>query len=149
MPIFRWGQQWDDAFRDLESEVDRLLQGVNLTFQGLRLTRRYPLLNLYELPDQFILTAELPGAKADDLEITVASGILTLKGRRDDSTNVSAEAFRRNERFRGEWQRSISLPERVEEDGMRADFNHGVLKITLPRAPLETPRQIPIVEESE
>lgn len=148
MPVFRWGQAWD-PFRDLEREVDRILHGVNLAFQGLRLGRQYPLVNLYELPDEYLLTAELPGTRSEDLELTVAGGILTMKGKRQPPPDVPDEKFRRHERFRGAWQRLLSLPERVHEDQLSAEFRDGILRIHLPKAEQSQPRQIPIVEGTE
>ena len=145
MAVFRWGQSWD-AFQDLEREVDRLLQSVNLTFQGLRFGRQYPPVNLYELPNEYLLTAELPGTRGEDLDLTVAGGVLSLKGTRTDLEHVPADRFRRQERPRGEWQRSLKIPERIQEEAMSAEFNNGILKIHLPKAePLQS-RQIPIVE---
>jgi HSP20 family protein len=148
MALFRFGHQWD-PLGDLEREVDRLLRSVNLTFQGFRLGRQYPAINLYELENEFLLTAELPGTRLEDLELTVAGGILTLKGRRDDSPDVPEHRFRRSERFRGEWQRSLSLPERVREDELRATFVDGVLKVRLPKGAQTPPRQIMVTEERD
>ena len=145
MPVFRWGQDWN-AFRDLEREVDRLFRSVNLTFHGFRLGRQFPAVNVYELQGEFLLTAEIPGTKADDLELTIAGGILTLRGRRYDPEDVPEERFRRNERFRGTWQRQISIPERVKEDELRAEFTNGVLRLHLPKAEEIKARQIPVVE---
>ena len=147
MPVFRWGT-FNDTFRDLEQEVDRLLEGVNLTFQGVRLSRRYPLLNLYELEDCYVLTAEIPGAKADDIEITVAGGILSLKGVRDIPDEAPEDSYRRCERFRGQWQRSVSLPQRVDEEKLQADFSNGVLKITLHKSEDVEARHIRVVEDA-
>ena len=148
MPVFRWGHSWD-AFHDLEREVDRLLQGVNLTFHGVRLGRQYPLVNLYEVEDEFVLTAELPGTRVEDLELTVADGVLTLKGKRGDAEQIPDEHFRRHERFRGSWQRVIPLPDRVREEALIADFTNGILKVHLPKADQLRPRQIPVVEGPE
>lgn len=148
MPVFRWGQSWH-TFRELEREVDRLLNSVNLTFHGIRLGRQYPAVNLYELPDEFLLTAELPGTRAEDLELTIAGGILTIRGKRSDIEGVPDDRFRRHERFRGSWQRALSLPDRVQDEKLRAEFNHGILKIHLPKAEAATPRQIPVVEGNE
>src|SRR5687767_12438541 len=64
MPLFRFGQNWD-PFGDLEREVDRLLRSVNLTFQGFRVGRQYPAVNLYELEGEYVLTAELPGTRIE------------------------------------------------------------------------------------
>ena len=148
MPVFRWGQNWD-VFRDLEREVDRLLRSVNMTFQGIRLGRQYPTVNLYQLEAEFLLTAELPGMRAEDLDLTIAGGILTLKGTRTDPDGIPDERFRRHERFRGSWQRSFSIPERVQEKSLTAEFNHGILKIHLPKAEEIQPRQIPVINGSD
>lgn len=145
MPVFRWGQPWD-AFRDLEREFDRLLGSVNLSIQGVRMGRPYPAINLYKLENEYLLTAELPGTRGEDLEITIAGGILTIKGRRSDPEGIPDESFRRRERFTGAWQRSVSLPDRVREEELSAEFANGFLKIHLPKADEAKARQIPIVE---
>jgi HSP20 family protein len=145
MAVFRWGHAWD-PFHDLEREVDRLLAGVSLSFQGLRFGRQYPAVNVYDLNAELLITAEIPGVKADDLELTVANGVLTLRGKRSGPEGVPDERYRRQERPRGVWQRSLSLPERIHEEQMTAEFTNGVLKIHLPKAPSVQPRQIPISE---
>ena len=147
MAIFRWGHAWD-AFHDLEQEVDRLLAGVSLSFQGVRFGRHYPAVNVYDLETELLITAEIPGVKSDDLELTVADGVLTLRGKRAGTEGVPDERYRRQERPRGAWQRSLSLPERIQEDQLSAEFNNGVLKIHLPKAPNSQPRQIRITEGS-
>lgn len=148
MPVFRWGQTWN-PFRDLERDVEGLLHSVNLTFQGIRLGRQFPAVNLYELEDEYILTAELPGTRKEDLDLTIAGGVLTIKGKRTDPEGIPEERFRRRERFRGSWQRSLTIPDRVREHELTAEFTHGVLKIRLPKAEEAKPRQIPVVEGSE
>jgi len=148
MPLFHFGQNWA-PFGDLEREVDRLLRSVNLTFHGIRLGRQYPAVNLFELENEYVLTAELPGTRLEDLELTIAGGILTLKGRRDDSLEIPEHRFRRSERFHGEWQRSLSLPERVREEDLAATFTDGVLKVRLPKGAQTPPRQIAVTEGSD
>lgn len=145
MPVFRWGQSWD-PFQDLEREMDRLLQGVSLTLHGVRFSRRFPQVNLLELADCYLVTAEIPGVDLSELEVTTASGILTLRGVRKPPEEAREDAFRRQERFQGPWQRSIQLPERVDEERMKADYSAGVLRITLPKAPSAAPRQIHVSE---
>jgi HSP20 family protein len=143
MAVFRWGHSWE-AFGDLEREVDRILRSVNLTFQGLRLGRQYPPVNLYELEDEYLLTAELPAMHADDLELTIVGGVLSMKGNRSDLDDVPESSFRRRERPQGSWQRSITLPERVREEALSAEFANGVLRIHLPKAEELQPRRIPV-----
>lgn len=145
MPMFRWGQSWD-PFRDLEREVDRLLQGVNMTLHGVRFGRRFPQINLMEKDDCYVLVAEIPGVDLNQLEVTTASGYLTIKGNRLPPEEAREDAFRRQERFHGPWQRTIQLPDRVNEEGMKADYTAGILKVTLPKSPSTAPRQIRVNE---
>ena len=148
MPVFRFRQDWN-IFQDLEREVDRLLNSMSITVQGVRLGRTFPAINCYEYPDHYLLTAELPGMKSGDLDLSIADGRLLLKGERDTIADSATQGFRRMERFRGKWQRSIPLPDRVIEEELSADLNHGVLKITLPKAPENAPRQIAVQEGGE
>ena len=148
MAVFRWGHSWN-AFQDLEREVDRLLQSVNLTFQGLRFGRQYPAVNLYELTDEYLLTSELPGIRAEDIELTIAGGVLNMKGKRSDLEQIPDENFRRQERPRGHWQRSLTIPDKIDDEKLTAEFNNGVLKIHLPKVEELETRQIPVVEGND
>ena len=145
MPAFRWGHHWD-ALHDFEREVERLLRSVNLTFGGVRVARQYPPVNLYESDTEYLLTSELPGMRADHLELTIAGGVLTLKGRRNTENGASEDRYRRQERPHGSWQRSLTLPDRVDQNGLSAEFSNGVLKVHLPKAVEVEPRHIPVTE---
>lgn len=143
MAVFRWRQTWG-TLRDLEREFDRLLESVKMPFPGLRLERQYPPVNVYELEEEFLLVAELAGIHADNLDLTVAGGILTLKGDRRGPEGIAEDRFRRHERLRGTWQRQLTLPDRVDEERLSAEFVNGILKIHLPKLPMVKPRQIPV-----
>lgn len=143
MAVFRWGHAFD-AFRDLEREVDRLMR--SLTLEGFRIGRPFPAVNIYELESEILLTAELPGVAADDLELSVANGVLTIAVSRGDAKSVAEERYRRSERPIGHWERTFSLPSKVLDEEMYAELNHGVLKLHLPKAPAEEPRKIPVTE---
>jgi HSP20 family protein len=146
MAVFRLGQNWNHSFRDLEREVDQLLKGVQMTFQGLRYGREYPPVNVFELEGEFLLTAELPGVRVEDLDLTITAGVLTIRGSRPEDEAPADSSFRRQERAFGSWQRSVTLPDRVLEDELAAELTDGVLKIHLPKAPLEAARQILVSE---
>ena len=143
MPIFRWGQSWD-PFRDLEREVDRLLQ-MNLSLQA-RSNRRFPLINLLDQGDRFVLTAEIAGIELSDLEVTVANGVLSIKGVRNSPLEAREDSFRRQERFQGSWHRSLQLPERIDDEGMTAEYTAGVLRVSLPKTTDSVVRSIPVTE---
>lgn len=144
MPVFRWGQNWN-PLRDLEREVDRLLQGMNLSLQT-RSPRRFPLINLLDEGSRYVLTAEIPGMELSDLEVTAANGLLTLKGVRKAPLEAREDSFRRQERFQGSWVRTLQLPDRIDEDGMKAEYTLGILKITLPKVAGTAARSIPVIE---
>ncbi len=148
MPVFQWRHNWDH-FRDLEREVDRLLQSIKLPFPNLRLQRRFPAVNFFETESEYLLIAELPGIVAQDVELTVAGGMLTISGDRNFPAEVPEEAYRRRERPHGPWQRSLSLPERIDEEQVSAEFSNGVLTIHLPKLADAKPRQIPVTTNNE
>lgn len=143
MPIFSWRPGWD-SFRDLERHVDQLLESMRIPFPALRVQRQFPPCNLYDLGHELLLTSELPGVRAEDLDLSVANGVLTLRGERTPPAEVSEDHFRRRERIQGSWQRSIPLPVRVATDRVSAEFVDGVLRVHLPKADEVKPRQIPI-----
>jgi len=145
MPVFRWGEKWN-PLKDLEREVENLLQSVNLTFHGIRFGNQYPAMNLYERDNEFILTADIPGTRSDDLELTIVGNLLTIAGTRSDTEDIPENRFRRQERFRGSWQRTLSIPDRVQDDKLTAEFNNGVLKIHLPKCENVMPKSIPVVD---
>jgi HSP20 family protein len=143
MSVFRWRDSWE-PFRDLERQVDRLLESLPFPFPVLRLERQFPAVNLYELDDEYLLTAELPGTSSENLELTVGAGVLTLKGQRPAPSGVADEQFRRHERVWGSWERAITVPDRVQEEKVAAEFADGILKIHLPKVPEVKPRQIQV-----
>ncbi len=144
MPVFRWGNAWG-TLQEFEQEMDRLLQSMSFSVRGARSGRAYPAVNLYELDDQFLITAEIPGVSPDSLDLSIASGVLTIRGQLEADPSVPEEQYRRRERLHGPWERALALPERVDEEGLSAELKEGVLRIRLPKAKQSTPRQIPVV----
>lgn len=142
MPVFRWGHAFE-AFAGLEREFDRLLQTAA---HAARVGRQFPPINLYDCPTKFLLLAQLPGVEAGELDLSVADRRLTLCGRRLRPEGVSETQFRRRERLIGDWERTIMLPDRVDENAISADFQSGLLTLTLPKIPTGAVRQI-VVED--
>lgn len=145
MPIFRWGNPLH-AFPDLEREMDLWMRSMDLAIEGLRLGRPFPALNVFVTDSSFLITAELPGCDPDELEIHVGSGTLTLRGERSLQGTIPEEKFRRSERPSGPWERTVTLPERIDEQQIRAEFTNGLLKLHLPKLPTTAPRQIKIAD---
>ncbi|SFH88077.1 Hsp20/alpha crystallin family protein [Planctomicrobium piriforme] len=141
MAVFRWGNPLH-SLPDLEREMDRWMKSMDLAFEGLRLGRPFPALNVYATADAYLITAELPGCDVKDLEIHVADGKLTVSGVRSPQADVPADRFRRSERASGAWERIVALPERVDEHHIGAELTNGLLRVTLPKLPATAPRHI-------
>jgi HSP20 family protein len=103
-----------------------------------------PPIDVHETPDELVVTAALPGVKADDLEITITGQTLTLRGELKADETVERDQYLYRERRYGAFSRSLQLPTRVEGDKADADFADGILTLRIPKAEEVKPRQIRI-----
>ncbi|MGI9534664.1 MAG: Hsp20/alpha crystallin family protein [Thermodesulfobacteriota bacterium] len=94
-----------------------------------------PLLDMYEKKDEIVVRAELPGIDKDKINISVSEGVLTLKGEVNKEEEVKDEDYYYSERSFGSFARSISLPSKVKENKIDANYKDGILEITLPKSP--------------
>lgn len=135
-------RRWD-PFREFERELGRLFETLQ-TPTAWRPGRPYPALNLYETERAFVLTAEVPGMDAGSLDLSLSGETLTLRGERKRPEGIVEESYRRRERPFGTWSRSVTLPGAVEDEQVAAHYAHGILTVTLPKAPESRPRQIAV-----
>lgn len=142
MSGMNWQRRWD-PFRDLQREMGRLFESLE-PLHTWRMARQFPPINLYDHGERFILTAQLPGMTAEDLELSITGETLTMRGERKRSDGVSEENYRRQERPFGRWTRTISLPDAVDSTQVAATFAQGILTITIPKAESAKPRQITV-----
>ena len=103
-----------------------------------------PALDISERKDAYLVTVELPGVEADDLEITLEDGLLTIQGERHFAHDSSEQQFHRVERRYGAFRRSITLPAHVMADGIQASAEDGVLQILVPKMEEATPKRIQV-----
>lgn len=127
--------------RRLQREMDRL---ADRTGWGLETPSCYPAMNVWTNEDGVIVTAELPGFKPDEIDISVVSDTLTVSGNRDPEDVDEGVTYHRRERGCGRFTRAFQLPFLVEGDEVEAKFEKGVLHITLPRAEADKPKKIEI-----
>jgi HSP20 family protein len=104
----------------------------------------YPVVDMFENDDSFVINVELPGMGKDDIAVDVKDRVLTLKGERNYDNEVKAENYYRRERSYGKFQRAFSLPADVDADKIKADFKDGLLKIEVPKPVEQKPKQITI-----
>ncbi len=148
MSIMRWrpGRELA-AIRD---EMNRLFDDFFSGFpfperrRGLMEGEWAPTVDVAETDENIVVTAELPGVKQNDVEISVVNDVLTLKGEKKEEKEIKKENYHRIERSYGSFQRSISLPTGVQADKAKATYKDGVLTITIPKVEEAKPKSIKI-----
>jgi HSP20 family protein len=147
--------RWD-PFQDLRSAQDEMAQmnlmlahalGLHGQQQGsgrATTTAWAPALDISERKDAYLVTVELPGVEADDLQITLEDGLLTIQGERYFAHDSSEQQFHRVERRYGAFRRSITLPAHVMAEGIQATADNGVLQIVVPKREEATPKRIQV-----
>lgn len=131
-------------FATLQDRVNRLFGDIYLRDEDIsRRGNWVPAVDIYETEGHdIILKAELPDMTRDDIEVTVESNTLTLKGERKLPADVQEEHFRRVERSYGAFSRSFTLPNTVDASKVSAEYKHGVLTVKLPYREEAKPRTI-------
>src|SRR5215218_2153608 len=157
--MMRW-----DPFQDLRDAQEEMAQMAQVSQMSPRLahalglhgqpqgsgratataTAWAPALDISERTDAYLVTVELPGVEADDLEITLEDGLLTIQGERQFTSESSEEQFHRIERRYGAFRRSITLPAQVQAEQIEASFDNGVLKIVVPKMEEAKPKRIQV-----
>lgn len=103
-----------------------------------------PAVDVHEEKDRFVVTADLPGVKPDEIEVTAEKGVLTLRGERKSEKRESSEGYERLERVMGSFTRRFALPENVQADAIKAKFNHGVLEVSIPKQPVVAAKRVTV-----
>jgi len=137
-------------FRELE-EIDRRFgdifgQSLLPAWGRLPLEEKgwIPALDVFEKEDKFVVKAELPGMKEDDIDVSVVGDTLTIKGEKKTEAEVKEDDYYRCERSYGSFFRSVALPSHVDAKKIEASYEEGVLEITLPKVPEVKPKKVPV-----
>ena len=103
-----------------------------------------PAVDIKEEEDRFVLHADIPGVSADDIDVSMEKGILTVKGERRHESTESKEGYKRLERSHGVFIRRFSLPDSVDAEHIAASSKDGVLEVILPKQQPQQPRRIEV-----
>ena len=103
-----------------------------------------PAVDIREEDDRFLLMADIPGVKREDVEVTLEDGVLTIRGERRTETEETREGFHRKERVHGSFLRQFTLPDTVNPDSISATVTDGVLEIGIPKQAQPEPKKITI-----
>lgn len=136
---------------NVPSEFDRIRNEINRIFENdwfggesLLDRRLAPTLDIEDSDDEVLVTAELPGVDIKDVDVSVSGNILTLKGEKKDEHEEKRGGYFHRESWSGSFQRSITLPDAIDPDRVRAEMKNGVLRITLPKRDEVKPKQISV-----
>ena len=137
----RYSRDWDPwrDFRHLHRDMHRLFgQRSGWT------AREYPAVNLWRGDEDVVLTAEIPGVQADDLDISVQGDTVTLRGSRKVVALQEGETYHRQERGSGNFVRAVQLPFEADADKVDASLEKGILNLRLPQAEVDKPKKIEV-----
>ena len=130
-------------------DMDRMQREMNRLFDTyypvrLRTAPSFPAMNVWSSEEGLILTAEVPGIRPEDIDVSVVGETLNLTGARKPEELKEGTRYHRQERGYGKFSRTIQLPFPVDVNKVEATFKNGLLHISLPRAEADKPRKIAV-----
>jgi HSP20 family protein len=152
---YSYRNSWPSVLRNPWGELDALSSRLNQVFGGDMPSPAnggtwMPAVNVEESGDELVLTAEVPGMTAEDIDIELENNILTLRGEKSFESTEGEDDKRYHvwERSYGSFLRSFTLPRTVRAEEIKAEYNSGILTIRMPKAPEAKSRKIQIGAES-
>ena len=146
MRVIKW-----EPFRDVDDIFDRFFAESMRRWPRQDMVTQpprewAPAADVSETDAEYLIKAELPEVRKEDVSITVQDGVLTLSGERKQEKREDSEKVHRVERFYGSFARRFALPENADEQSIRAESRDGVIVIRIPKQPVvePQPRQIQI-----
>jgi len=132
--------RYRDHFAQMRAEMDRLFEnfigrGVFGTPAQSQATQLTPSIDVRENEKEIGIDAELPGMNENDVQVVVREGVLSLKGEKKSERDEKRDTYHLVERSYGSFERLFRLPEGVNEEQIKADFNSGVLHVVIPKRP--------------
>jgi len=131
---------------DLREEIDRFFESP---LNGLSRATQFlgewaPTLDVFEDKESFVVNAELPGMKREEIDVSLHDGSLIISGERKSETKKEDAQTHHTERFYGRFQRTVALPKSIAADKVKADYKDGILTVTLPKTEEAKPKKIDI-----
>ena len=147
MAMIRWLGE-NDVFSQLDRmqrDMDRFWSAVDQSGQrSFQRTGVYPLMNIYDDGESYVVRAEIPGVDPKKIDISVTGDTLTLHGEREASELPEGASYHRRELSYGSFRRAMTLPEQVDSSKVTANYTNGILEILLPRAEQAKQRKIEV-----
>lgn len=146
MALIKW-----EPLREIEDMFDRYTRAMNWpSNRDQELTRTgdwSPRVDISETENEFVIKAEIPEVKKDDVKVSVDNGVLTIQGERKQEKEEKGKKFHRVERYQGSFVRSFTLPDNVDETKVKATFKDGMLNLQIPKTAETKPKAIEVKVE--
>lgn len=146
MNLIRYEPTAFPYFREMEDFSERLNRffggrvRANGEKESLTVTDWMPVVDIQETETEYLIKAELPEVKKEDVKVTLENGVLTLQGERKQEKEEKGKKFHRIERSYGTFLRTFSVPMDAEENKVAADFKDGILRVHLPKTVKPRPK---------
>jgi HSP20 family protein len=147
MSLIRW-----DPFASVDDNFGRMLPGLfgrwprnGMDTAGAPIDWR-PSADISETDKEYLIRAELPAVRKDDVKVTVDGGMITIQGERKQEKVEKTEKYHRVESYSGHFERSFTLPENINQDAIRCESRDGLLTVHVPKTPVspQTPKHIAV-----
>ncbi len=153
MRLVRWDPlktgviRWDPMreFEDMAERMNRLVtRNPAGTEEALVTADWAPIVDIQETDKEYLIKAELPEVKKEDVKITIKDGVLTVEGERRQEKEEKDKKFHRVERSYGKFVRSFTMPVDADEKSVKADFKEGVLNVHLAKSEAAKPKTVEV-----
>jgi len=140
MNLIRWDPFTgvDTLFNRMTPNLPRLLMeeegGIGVEFT--------PLADVAETDTEYLVRAELPGLKKEDVKVTMTDGFIAIEGERKQEKEEKGEKLHRVERYYGRFVRNFALPDNIVPEAVRCEFKDGVLTVHIPKTEYHAPKEI-------
>ena len=139
MSLIRW-----DPFRELETIQSRLNRLMGETNEPVAFADWTPAVDIQEADTEYVVKADLPEVKKEDVKVNFHNGVLTLEGERNLEKEEKGKTFHKVERAYGRFVRRFAMPNEVDVNKVTAAFKDGVLTVHVPKTVAATPKQVDV-----
>ncbi len=127
----------------LQRELEKAYEGNDAT-GNIATAQWSPTVDIKEEADRFVIYADIPGVKPEEIDVNMEDGVLTIKGEKQSESKTEENGYKRVERTFGSFYRRFSLPDTADPDGITAKTKHGVLELVIPKREAAQPKKIKV-----
>jgi HSP20 family protein len=142
MQLTRWNPFVE--LDEIQNRLNRLFVDKTVKMPGEAFADFAPAVDIQENDNEFVVKADLPDVKKEDVKVHLEDGVLAIEGERRQDKEETGKRFHRVEREYGRFVRRFAMPTEIDPEQVRAEFKEGVLNVVLPKAPAAKPKVIDV-----